>query len=256
MKKRTLIYSLFAILIIFNVGCDEESIDLLPPSEVSNLTANSENQIINLDWTDPENDDFDHIEITYSPGSANFIFINKGTEEYNIEGLTEGTEYSITVKTVDSNGNKSTGITVNKTLAYEIEGEYKCNVAEYYRIGVLSYTASDWPDKTTIVVVNENTYNVTEYFGPFSNNSWYFQIDENNNITYPLVWDGMVQTANEQSLITCESNPSDFINVNCNNSNFVTYDDNYGKHLLTMTMGYYMDDSGPREFYQVLEKII
>ena len=45
-------------------------------------------------------------------------------------------------------------------------------------------------------------------------------------------------------------------NVNCGNSNFVTRDNVNGKDKLTMSFGYLNASTGPREFYQVMEKIV
>ncbi|NOQ25638.1 MAG: DUF4959 domain-containing protein [Bacteroidales bacterium] len=112
MIKRILFYSLFAILIIFNAGCDkEETIDLLPPTEVKNLTATPDDQVITLKWTDPEDADFENVEISYTPEPAELIYVNKGIEEYIVEGLTVGTEHTFTIKAIDENGNKSSGVT-------------------------------------------------------------------------------------------------------------------------------------------------
>lgn len=44
--------------------------------------------------------------------------------------------------------------------------------------------------------------------------------------------------------------------VNCGNSNFVVRDNVDGKDKLYMSFGYYTTGSGPREFYQVMEKIV
>jgi hypothetical protein len=302
MKKRTLFYLLFAILIIFNLGCEEEeeTIDVLPPSEVTDLTATPGEQVVTLDWSNPEDEDFDHVEIfispgddlieipkgvnsynivslengieytfilkavditsnisvgvsisstpidliapqnvtnfiatkgekkvtlnwtepndvdfvkveiSYTPGSTDLIYVNKGIREYTVEGLTIGTEYSFTIKTIDDDENKSDGTTAIATPALEIEGTYKCIEGEYYY---------------------------------------------NGDITYPATWDGIDQTLNDQPITTCELHPGDLINVYCGNSNFVTYNEIDGKHKLTMTFGYYTSGSGPREFYQILEKL-
>lgn len=255
MKKRTLFYSLFAILIIFNVGCDkEDTIDLLPPTEVKNLSATPEDSVITLTWTNPEDADFDHVEISYTPVSAELISVNKGIEEYIVQGLTFNTEYTFTIKAIDENGNKSSGVTANATL-YDIEGEYKCNEGLYYRLGDYYGETSMWYYTYQIERINNNTYKMIGLCA-WIDNVLYFQIDESGNISYPVQWDGLDQILNESPVITCESNPTDMSNVECGSSNFVTFDENYGKHLLTMTIGYISSyDSGAREFYQILERI-
>lgn len=142
-------------------------------------------------------------------------------------------------------------------------GTYKCISGFYYRIGVLTYTEADWPAETIVESVNSTTYRVKKYFGPFENTStatggdYYFTIDSNDIIGYPATTpDGVAQQGNAQPFITCLTNPGDMSDVNCGNSNFVIRDDVNGKDQLVMSFGYYTPGSGPRTFYQVMEKIV
>lgn len=147
---------------------------------------------------------------------------------------------------------------VRMTVSTRYAGSYKCIDAAYYRIGVLTYGAADWPSATQIESVDAITYRIVEYFGPepFNGNTYYMQIDAAGKITYPAEWDGVAQTGNGQPMITCESNPGDMTNVPCGAlSNYVENDDVNGKDKLYMTFGYYTSGSGSREFYQVMEKI-
>ena len=106
--------------------------------------------------------------------------------------------------------------------------------------------------------VDATTYRVVEYFGAFNGNEYYFQIDENDKITYPAETpDGDAQTGNGEPMTTCALNPGDLTNVPCGaDTNIVIRDDVSGKDRLVMTFGYFTGGSGPREFYQVLEKIV
>lgn len=151
--------------------------------------------------------------------------------------------------------NKTTKVSVGTRFA----GNYRCVEAEYYRLGVLTYTAADWPSSTLIESVNATTYRVVNYFGPFSGNEFYFTIDANDNIGYPdNTPDGTPQTGNGQPFITCLSNPAEMALVYCGSSNYVTRDDVEGKDRLIMSFGYNTTSgaAGPRVFYQVLEKIV
>ena len=129
-------------------------------------------------------------------------------------------------------------------------GIYRTIDALYYRIGVLTYTTGDWPTEITIESVDATTYRVVEYFGAFSGNEWYFQIDSNDKITYPdNTPSGDPQVGNGNPLITCETNPTDFANdgLPCgSSSNFVERDNVNGADKLYMTFGYYTAGSGPR----------
>ncbi len=156
----------------------------------------------------------------------------------------------------------STKVAVGTRLA----GTYRCLEGIYYRIGVLNSGTSAWPAETIIESVDATTYRVVNRFGLFGpsatpppdDNTWYFKV-VGNTISYPAQEpDGSTaQTGNGQPFITCQSNPASFNpEVNCGNSNFVILDNvNGGKDKLHMTFGY-LSPSGPRVFYQVLEKKI
>ncbi len=83
--------------------------DASPPSEVTELTGSPEpDGKVMITWKDPVEGDFDHIKISWGMDQIRTVY--KGIEEYTIEGLTHGTEYTFTIKTVDSTGNISNGI--------------------------------------------------------------------------------------------------------------------------------------------------
>lgn len=162
------------------------------------------------------------------------------------------------VSTLEDGSQVTNANTVKVSVGTRFAGLYRTVEAEYYRIGVLTYTESDWPSETLIESVDATTYRVVEYFGAFSGNEWYFQIDENDNITYPdETPSGDAQQGNGQPLITCQSDPSNMTNVPCGSeTNIVIRDDVNGEDQLVMSFGYLTAGSGPREFYQVLEKIV
>jgi len=170
-----------------------------------------------------------------------------------------GDYFNFVVESVLSDGrslkqNKPVTMGVSTRFA----GKYKAVEAEYYRIHVLTYVTSDWPAVTEIQSVDAKTYKVIEYLGAaaFTGNTYYFQIDADGNITYPETWDGVAQTGNDQPFITCLTNPADMSDVHCGESNYIIKDDVNGKDRLVMSFGYYTAGSGPRTFYQVLEKIV
>ena len=86
--------------------------DTTPPGEVSDLTADSGSTKITLNWTDPTDDDFNKVEISYN---SNTLFVNKGIQSREITGLINGTVYTFIVKTLDNSGNISEGVTITKT---------------------------------------------------------------------------------------------------------------------------------------------
>jgi len=111
--------------------------DLNPPASISNLNNISyAPDYINWTWTDPADTDFSYVMV-YIDG----IFknnVSKGIEFYNSSGFTQGSEHTISTRTVDANNNVNgtwmnrtattvkvpvmTTITVSPTTATVIEG--------------------------------------------------------------------------------------------------------------------------------------
>lgn len=178
--------------------------------------------------------------------------------------LNIGDYWTLTYVTTTDDGQVQENTSSTKVaVGTRFAGNYKCITAVYYRIGVLTASTADWPAVTTIESVNSTTYRVKKYFGYFTNTStatggdFYFTIDSNDNISYPATTpDGVPQEGNTLPFISCASNPNQMTNVNCGNSNFVTRDNVNGKDKLTMSFGYLNPSTGPREFYQVMEKIV
>lgn len=142
-------------------------------------------------------------------------------------------------------------VPVNVAVSTRYAGTYKPVIAEYYRIGVFTTDISGWPSEVLIESVDATTYRIVEYWGPFSANEVLFQII-NGQISYVEN-----QVFNNQPMITCESNATDFVpQAHCGDTNFVINDDVTGKDRLVMTSGYFTPGSGPRVFYQVLEKVV
>ncbi|MFY8008214.1 MAG: hypothetical protein ACOVNW_00895 [Flavobacterium sp.] len=188
------------------------------------------------------------------------ILVNGQPLPTNDAELEIGDSWTLTYVSKTSSGNEALNNKTTKvSVGTRFAGNYRCVEAEYYRLGVLTYTAADWPASTTIESVNSTTYRVVEYFGVFSGNEYYFTIDENDVIGYPdNTPDGTPQSGNGQPFITCLSNPADMTPVHCGTSNYVIRDDVEGKDRLVMSFGYNTTSGavGPRVFYQVLEKIV
>ncbi|OFX71838.1 MAG: hypothetical protein A2W96_06305 [Bacteroidetes bacterium GWD2_40_43] len=171
---------------------------------------------------------------------------------------TIGDNWEFTYNATVSDGRVVTQNTPTKvTVATRYAGKYRFVQGVYYRIGVLSDNGSYWDNPYWLFEsIDAKTYKMTGV-SAWDDQIVYFQIDGTGKITYPATWDGVDQIINDQPLITCESNPTDMTNV-CGlpNANTVINDDVNGKDRLIMSFGYYTAGSGPREFYQVMEKIV
>lgn len=165
-----------------------------------------------------------------------------------------------TLSFVSNTGNGDTltnSATTKVGVGTRFAGTYNVIESAYWRIGVLRDDVS-WPDQMVIESVDAITYKMTEYFGAFDGNEYFFQIDAGDNITYPAETpSGDPQTGNGQPMTNCNDNAGDLTNVPCGEgNNVVVRNDVTGADRLIMTFGYFTAGSGPREFYQVLEKAV
>jgi len=141
------------------------------------------------------------------------------------------------------------------TVATRYAGKYRFVEGTYWRIGELYSTGDYWDPEYLFESIDAKTYKMNGMCA-WPDNELYFQIEEDGSITYPSAWKGVDQILNGSPLITCDGNLSDMSHVNCGSSNYVIKDDVTGKDRLVMSFGYYTAGSGPREFYQVMEKIV
>ena len=100
--------------------------DVIPPANVTNLQSASKDGAVLLWWTDAIDEDVFGYEVSYisntngrsallEPISKNSVIVAPSTEAYLIRGLEYNTEYIFTVITVDTSGNKSSGVSITKS---------------------------------------------------------------------------------------------------------------------------------------------
>lgn len=162
-----------------------------------------------------------------------------------------------------------TAVTLEYLCFSILSGKYSTESAAYYRIGKFYYDENDWPEEMEIIYVCDNTYRVLEWVGPFDGNEWYFtaptnpaggDVADGAPIDYLTEFNGEEVLMNDQRVISCKSEPASFLSLECGDTDFVTVD---GSDIsLDMTFGYFTGDviseddgTGPREFYQLLNKI-
>lgn len=90
--------------------------DITPPSEIKLTDSTAGWVTINLNWEEPAENDFSEVRINWSPDGAQGVALGKGTTSYSLPGLINGNEYTVTIKTADSSGNESAGISFRVTL--------------------------------------------------------------------------------------------------------------------------------------------
>ncbi len=83
------------------VNFTQGTVDIEPPSSITNLQSNTGIAWINWTWNNPIDPDFDHTEI-YLNGSFQ---TNTSTGYFNATGLKPETSYTLSTRTVDNSGN-------------------------------------------------------------------------------------------------------------------------------------------------------
>ncbi len=98
--------------------------DKTPPANVTSLTATAKDKSVLLTWTDADDSDIYGYEVSWTEGTAsravaaleaNSMIVAKGLGGAIVRNLANGTEYTFTVKSVDTSLNKSEGVTAAAT---------------------------------------------------------------------------------------------------------------------------------------------
>lgn len=134
MKKLSKFASLFAMLFLALCffACKQESdevpkdeTDTTAPANVTELAATARDSRVLLTWTDATDNDIFGYEVSYSGTNAinraistlekTSMIVPQGAGGTYVSGLENGTEYTFTVKTMDTSGNKSEGAAATAT---------------------------------------------------------------------------------------------------------------------------------------------
>lgn len=228
----------------------------------TNVSGVSSNTNLLRTITLPNTAQFETINFTVSLNELiTGLTLNGAPLTNNDSTLNIGDFWTLSYETTTSNGLERVIATKSKvSVGTRFAGDYKVIQCQYWRIGVPRPDVTGPFVGTTVSIesVNATTYRKLEYGGPFEGNEFYFTIDGSDNILVPGTYDGAIQLINEYPVINCTANPSDMTNA-CSVAgiqNKVVRDDVLGKDKLYMSYGYFTTGSGPREFYEVLEKVV
>jgi len=86
--------------------------DTTAPGEVTSITATPGKTTVDLSWVNPSDSDFSHVNIERN---GTTIATSVTGDVYSDSGLSEGTDYTYTLYTVDTSGNVSTGTSTTVT---------------------------------------------------------------------------------------------------------------------------------------------
>lgn len=150
-------------------------------------------------------------------------------------------------------------------LEINVAGTYEHTALMYYRIGQSFNDVAETVIGAELIIgsVDENTFSYNDMWGIFSwpGSKFHFSIDvaaKDENGNYPIVNyefpDGLYSGDRP---LTCATEPGNLSNVGCGaGRNYFDPDESgAGAHKLYMTYGYYVDNSGPREFYVELTRV-
>jgi hypothetical protein len=109
-----------ANLVITLVFTTDGSYDITNPQDVIGLDSTFGDGQVVLTWTDPPDDDLDHLAIAVSPPEniEQPIMVPRGVETHTVTGLVNGTTYTFTVTALDGAGNRSDGISLDAAPGY------------------------------------------------------------------------------------------------------------------------------------------
>ena len=106
------------------IDCCAETPDTTAPADVTEIAAAAKNSSVVLTWKDATDEDIFGYLVSWkaeSQGRAlvvlekDSLIAAKGQQGCVVTGLTNGTKYTFTVKTMDASGNTSGGVTVDAT---------------------------------------------------------------------------------------------------------------------------------------------
>ncbi len=192
--------------------------------------------------------------------NSGMVVVNNQTETFSatLSNLLQETTYYVKAFATNAVGT-SYGSESTLTTMSRIAGSYKVIQGEYWRINVYRPDIT-WVDQIrTIQKINDTTNYLSDWCGPFNmtSNSHYFTINAANEVIVPNAIFGTTQLLNGSPSTNCIENSILLTNA-CNYAgpqNILILDNVNGKDRIYRTYGYNVA-SGPREFYEVLEKIV
>jgi len=172
-ERRSFRFALALILsLLITAGCKKDA----SPGQVTDLTATPGVGMVNLTWTEPGDGDLKHTEIEITPGGFLPLEVPAGYNSVDISGLTNGTEYTFALTSVDQGNNRSKTVTItalpNTVLVitdpdqdsynpagvptFSLNGENQLEIAVTFNRPVKLQSLV--PGETIYVMANSNVY--------------------------------------------------------------------------------------------------
>jgi len=105
-----------------SANATELLVDTIPPASVTNLDdSDSDSSWINWAWTNPSDADFSYAMV-YIDGEFVTNTTNSSVNSYNATGLSNATNYTIAICTVDASGNINSTLVNDTAIAMKLPG--------------------------------------------------------------------------------------------------------------------------------------
>lgn len=228
----------------------------------NNVAGGTSNEVLLKTVDVPTEQGVQNVEIVFTyEDLISGLLVNNNPISTDDSKLNIGDAWTLKYVAVTSKANKNVNAATTKVaVGTRFAGKYKVVESTYWRIGVNN---GDWNDDERIIEsVDATTYKMVGYAGPFANvtNTHYFTIDGAGVVRTPTLYKGAAQLLNGWPVINCEETPTAFLYA-CGVTglkNTVVKDDVNGKDRIYRSYGYLTGSGavGPREFYEVLEKVV
>lgn len=116
----TLLFVVFAALLVAGCPAPTGPDDQAPPGVVTSLAATAGDGFVTLTWVDPEDEDLARVDLSWLPGEGSGSAL-AGVQAFNATELTNETEYIFTLTAIDSAGNASSAVTAEATPSAGVE---------------------------------------------------------------------------------------------------------------------------------------
>jgi hypothetical protein len=178
-SKQIILTSVVVLLMVILDCCKKDNV---PPAEVTDLNEINGASKITLIWTDPADNDFNRIEISFDDI---IIYVSKGIQSKEISNLLDGKDYTFTVKTIDKKGNKSIGIQIHGIPDYRMEytGEFVfTTISEFWSMGNPTiYDTITYDGNINIYAEGDSLKDLSSFDDPTENSKHKVTIEFLNN---------------------------------------------------------------------------
>ncbi|WP_181438758.1 S-layer homology domain-containing protein [Paenibacillus sambharensis] len=190
--------------------------EAVTPNEVTDVTLKPGDQKLELSWKDPKGIVLKQVKLVVSEGKSvtDTVYAKAGAEYAVIDNLKNGTAYDIAIRTIDAEGNESSGVTVEGTPAAAPEADTTppgevTNPRVAAGSGQLTFTWTDPTDQDLArIKISGHGSTVTESVYADKGAESYTYAGLNNGTKYEFLITTVDMHGNESAGIVVEGTPA------------------------------------------------